>query len=90
MYTKIKKFWEKNKDELLPEFERNQQAAKDNLAESAMEGAYNPISEEQILQIASEVDMNDLRKQVLDLYGVDYSATTSDVSLFFEKMEAVF
>lgn len=93
MYAKIKKYWTENKDAIIPEFERRRaeaRAREPQEDESAIEDLpHNPIQEEQILQIAQEIDMNNLKKQVIDLFNVDYSFTP-DVALFFQKMEYVF
>lgn len=60
------------------------------MTESVMDiGQYNPIEEEQVLEIAQEIDMNELKKGVVELFNVDYS-WSPDIALFYTKMEFLF
>ena len=49
----------------------------------------NPIEEEQILEIAQNIDMTDLKKQVMDLFKINYEISL-DPELFFQKMSFLF
>ena len=41
------------------------------------------------MDIAQEIDMTDLKKQVMSLFNIDYSITP-DAELFFQKMSYLF
>lgn len=79
----------------MPEFEKRLQETRANkeanpMTESVMDiGQYNPIEEEQVLEIAQEIDMNELKKGVVELFNVDYS-WSPDIALFYTKMEFLF
>lgn len=91
-YSRLKKYWQQNKDTILPEFEKRlkEEKAMQGVDESVMDvNQYNPIQEEQVLEVAQQIDMSELKKGVVELFNVDYS-WTPDIELFFTKMEFLF